>query len=108
MARSVPLIIRVMIKVQAQASAETIGKNAAGWNAAEPGRRMIKTPISPTAVASQRRTPTLSLKKTIDSAVTNSGETKPVCSGTPGNDCGHGHGEKLEKQAELGVAGRRA
>jgi hypothetical protein len=30
MARSVPLIIRVMISVQAQASAETSGKNAAG------------------------------------------------------------------------------
>ena len=30
MARSLPLIIRVMIRVQAQASAETIGKNAAG------------------------------------------------------------------------------
>ena len=30
MACSLPLIIRVMIKVQAQASAETIGKNAAG------------------------------------------------------------------------------
>src|SRR5258706_6228004 len=39
---------------------------------------MIRTPIKPTAVASQRRTPTLSLKKTIDSAVTNSGATKPV------------------------------
>ena len=30
MARSLPLIMRVMISVQAQASAETIGKNAAG------------------------------------------------------------------------------
>ena len=30
MARSLPLIIRVMISVQAQANAETIGKNAAG------------------------------------------------------------------------------
>src|ERR1019366_6169737 len=39
---------------------------------------MISTPISPTAVASQRRRPTLSPRKTIDSAVTNSGETKPV------------------------------
>ena len=39
---------------------------------------MISTPISPTAVASQRRTPTFSPRKTIDSAVTNSGETKPV------------------------------
>src|ERR1700712_689402 len=39
---------------------------------------MISTPISPTAVASQRRTPTLSPRKTIDSAGTNSGETKPV------------------------------
>jgi len=36
------------------------------------------TPINPTAVASQRRTPTLSPKKTIDNAVTNSGETNPV------------------------------
>ena len=36
------------------------------------------TPINPTAVASQRRTPTLSPRNTIDSAVTNSGETKPV------------------------------
>src|SRR6267142_2358412 len=35
---------------------------------------MISTPINPTPVASQRRTPTLSLRKKIDSAVTNSGE----------------------------------
>ena len=39
---------------------------------------MISTPINPTAVASQRRMPTLSPRNTIDSAVTNSGETKPV------------------------------
>src|ERR1700726_1355126 len=39
---------------------------------------MISTPISPTAVASQRRTPTLSPRNTIDNAVTNSGETKLV------------------------------
>src|SRR5258707_1476896 len=39
---------------------------------------MISTPISPATVASQRRTPTLSPRKTIDSAVTNSGATKPV------------------------------
>src|SRR6476469_2329829 len=77
-AGSLPLIMRVMIKVPAQASAETIGKNAAGWKALEPGRRMISTPINPTAVASQRRTPTFSPRKTIESAVTNSGETKPV------------------------------
>src|SRR6202521_55374 len=37
---------------------------------------MISTPTNPTAVAIQRRTPTLSPRKTIDSAVTNSGETK--------------------------------
>jgi hypothetical protein len=30
LARSLPLIMRVMIKVQAQASADTIEKNAAG------------------------------------------------------------------------------
>ena len=30
MARSLPLIIRVMIRVQAQANAETSGKKAAG------------------------------------------------------------------------------
>src|SRR5258707_2945245 len=78
MTGSLPLIMRVMTSVPAQASAETIGKNAAGWNALEPGRRMISTPINPTAVASQRRTPTVSPRKTIDSAVTNSGATKPV------------------------------
>src|SRR5260370_14136794 len=78
MASSLPLIIRVMINVAAQASAEIIGKNAAGWNALVPGRRMINTPINPTAVASQRRMPTLSPRKKNDSAVTNSGETKPV------------------------------
>src|SRR3954452_9469936 len=39
---------------------------------------MITTPIKPTAVAIQRRNPTLSPRKTIDNAVTNSGETKPV------------------------------
>src|ERR1700687_4859687 len=39
---------------------------------------MISTPINPTAVASQRRTPTLSPRKTIDSAGTNSGATKPA------------------------------
>ena len=43
-----------------------------------PGRRIINTPANPTAVAIQRRTPTLSPRKTIDSAVTNSGETKLV------------------------------
>src|SRR3984957_18452236 len=39
---------------------------------------MTSTPINPTAVASQRRTPTLSPRNIIDSAVTNSGETKAV------------------------------
>src|SRR6478752_6975661 len=39
---------------------------------------MTSTPIKPTAVATQRRTPTLSPRKTIDSAVTNNGATKPV------------------------------
>src|SRR6267154_2842411 len=39
---------------------------------------MISTPIKPAAVASQRRTPTFSPRKTIDSAVTNSGATNPV------------------------------
>ena len=39
---------------------------------------MISTPIRPTAVASQRRRPTISPRKKIDSAVTNSGATKPV------------------------------
>ena len=39
---------------------------------------MINTPINPTAVAIQRRMPTRSPRKNIDSAVTNSGETKPV------------------------------
>src|SRR5437764_2518603 len=39
---------------------------------------MITTPIKPTAVAIQRRNPTLSPRNTIDNAVTNSGETKPV------------------------------
>src|ERR1700732_1939815 len=81
-ARSLPLIMRVMIRVQAQASADTSGKNAAGWNALVPGRRMISTPINPTAVASQRRRPTRSARKMIDSAVTNSGETKPVAEGS--------------------------
>ena len=36
------------------------------------------TPSRPTPVAIQRRRPTLSSRKTIDSAVTNSGATKPV------------------------------
>src|SRR5260221_8096457 len=36
------------------------------------------TPTRPTAVAIQRRRPTFSPRKTIDSAVTNSGATKPV------------------------------
>ncbi len=43
-----------------------------------PGRNTINTPIRPTAVASQRRKPTLSLRRKIDSAVTNNGETKLV------------------------------
>src|SRR5579872_7397656 len=73
-----PLIMRVMIIVAAQASADTKGKNAAGWNALVPGRRMISTPARPTTVASHRRRPTLSLRKRIDSAVTKSGETNPV------------------------------
>src|SRR4051794_19525277 len=77
-ARSRPLIIRVMIKVPAQASAETIGKNAAGWKALDPGLRMISTPTRPVIVASQRRTPTFSPRNAIDSAVTNSGAMKPV------------------------------
>src|SRR6185312_1129356 len=78
MARSVPLTSRVMIKVAAHASADTSGKTAAGWKALEPGRRMIRTPARPTAVASQRRRPTRSPRKKIDNAVTNNGETKPV------------------------------
>src|SRR5258708_40357325 len=39
---------------------------------------MMITPIRPIAVAIQRRRPTFSPRKIIDSAVTNSGETKPV------------------------------
>src|SRR5436305_4704421 len=39
---------------------------------------MIKTPIRPAIVASQRRTPTFSPRNAIDSAVTNSGAIKPV------------------------------
>ena len=39
---------------------------------------MISTPMRPSAVASQRRMPTFSPRKTIESAVTNSGATKPV------------------------------
>src|SRR5712671_1424125 len=39
---------------------------------------MISTPISPAIVASQRRTPTFSLRNAIDNAVTNSGAIKPV------------------------------
>lgn len=77
-ARSLPLNMRVVIKVSAQQNADTSGNAAAGWNALEPGRRMISTPINPAAVASQRRKPTLSPRKTIDNAVTNSGETKAV------------------------------
>ena len=38
----------------------------------------MSTPTRPTAVAIQRRRPTFSPRKTIDSAVTNSGATKPV------------------------------
>jgi len=75
---SLPLIRRVMISVEAQPSADTSGKNAAIWNALVPGRRMISTPISPIAVASQRRKPTRSPRNRIDSAVTNNGATKPV------------------------------
>ena len=67
-----------MIRVAAQANADTSGKTAAGWKALEPGRRMMRTPARPTAVASQRRRPTRSPRKKIDNAVTNSGETKPV------------------------------
>src|SRR3954469_8535261 len=39
---------------------------------------MIRTPISPAIVASQRRTPTFSPRNAIDNAVTNSGAMKPV------------------------------
>src|SRR5580704_7885423 len=39
---------------------------------------MISTPIKPTAVATQRRKPTFSPRRKIDSAVTNNGETKLV------------------------------
>src|SRR3954447_1491054 len=39
---------------------------------------MMITPTRPTPVAIQRRNPTLSRRKRIDSAVTNSGATKPV------------------------------
>ena len=39
---------------------------------------MISTPIRPTAVASQRRKPTFSPRKKIDSAVTSNGATKLV------------------------------
>ena len=39
---------------------------------------MISTPINPAAVASQRRKPTFSARKKIDSAVTSNGDTKAV------------------------------
>src|SRR5262245_21083158 len=39
---------------------------------------MMRTPSRPTPVAIQRRRPTVSFRKTIDSAVTNIGATKPV------------------------------
>src|SRR5262249_33133425 len=39
---------------------------------------MMRTPSRPTPVAIQRRKPTTSFRKTIDSAVTNNGATKPV------------------------------
>src|SRR5262245_58759566 len=78
MARSVPLSMRVMISVHAQHSAETSGKTAATWNVDVPGRRMTSTPRRPTPVAIQRRNPTVSFRKMIECAVTNSGATKPV------------------------------
>src|ERR1700690_968285 len=115
--------MRVMISVQAQASADTSGKNTAGWNALVPGRRIISTPINPTAVASQRRRPTLSPRKMIDSAVTNSGETKPVAEAsaigrnrkpemkksdddnraTPRSSCRPGRGERKANTGEPGT-----
>ncbi len=39
---------------------------------------MMRTPIRPTPVAIQRRRPTFSLRKKIDSAVTSNGATNPV------------------------------
>src|SRR5437016_14188543 len=78
MARSLPLIMRVMISVQAQPNADITGNKAAGSNALEPGRTMTMTPHSPTMVASQRRTPTFSPRNTMESAVTKSGATNEV------------------------------
>src|SRR6202158_4645560 len=87
---------------------------------------MISTPINPTAVASQRRTPTLSPRKTIDSAGTNSGATKPVAdasamgrnrkpemknseddnSATPRNTCKPGRSDRKAYNGEPGsIAG---
>jgi len=69
MARSFPLIIRVMIMVQAQASADTMGKKRQDETRLSPAAGESARRSIPPRLASQRRTPTLSTEKKIDSAV---------------------------------------
>jgi hypothetical protein len=75
---SVPRICRVMIRPPAQHSDDTSGISMAGWNTSVPGRRISITPMNPAPTAAQRRIPTFSPRNGIDSAVTYSGETKPI------------------------------
>src|SRR4029077_4722195 len=84
---------------------------------------MISTPNNPTAVANQRRKPTLSPRRMIERAVTNRGETKPVAeapamgrkrkpemknsdepkSAAPRASCKPGRGVRKAKIGELGT-----
>ncbi|MNL37547.1 hypothetical protein D3C87_1596980 [compost metagenome] len=54
------------------------GYSVAAWNAAEPGRTTISTPIKPASTASQRLPSTRSFRISTDSAVTNSGAAKAM------------------------------
>ena len=78
MARSLPLIMRVMISVQAQPKAETIRKQRRGMECAAAGTHDHHDPdTASTMVASQRRKPTfIAEKSSIESAVTKIGATK--------------------------------
>ena len=69
---------RVRIEATDQVSDDASTRNAAGWKVLPPGRITISTPTNPTAIAVQRRMPTISPSIGTDSAVINSGDTKPT------------------------------
>ena len=69
---------RTAAKSVRDASVSVMGLTREGKVTSLPGRKITTTPHNPTTVASQRRMPTFSPRKTIASAVTKIGATNVV------------------------------